>query len=146
MYSTRRSDLISPTIVSPVFKAMRTSTGKLCCATRSRFQAAISSRSFSAAAAARAGWSGWSIGAPKNAITASPTNLSIVPSCEKIASDASVKKRFNIRASSGASIFSDQDVKPTRSAKRIVTVSVRTSLNEPVALTSAMISSTTCGE
>ena len=45
---------------------------------------------------ARSAWSGWSIGAPKNAITASPMNLSIVPPQAKTASEASVKNSVSM--------------------------------------------------
>ena len=85
--------------------------------------------SFAAAATARRAWSGWGIGAPKNAMTASPMNLSSVPPCSKIASAANVKTRSRNRESSSGSIVSADDVKPTMSAKKTVTSRVRTLLD-----------------
>ncbi len=135
---------MSPTTAFPVFTPILTPTGGSPRATLSRFHAFTFSTSLAAAETALRAWSGWTIGAPKKAMTASPMNLSSVPPSAKIASAAKVKKVDRNRDSESGSIPSAALVNPTMSAKKTVTFRVLTRSMTPLA--SEAISSTTPGE
>src|SRR2546425_7328246 len=75
----------------------------------------------SAARKARSGSSSWATGAPKTAITESPTNFSTNPSNRAISADMAWNRSFwNARTSSGSE-RSLSAVKPERSANSTVT-------------------------
>src|SRR5205085_245379 len=82
------------------------------------FSSPIASRRRSAARTARSASSSWATGAPKTAITASPTNFSIVPPKRSISCFIRAwYGRRTARTSSG-SARSERPVNPTRSTKR----------------------------
>ena len=96
---------------------------------------------------ARSAWSSCAIGAPKNAITASPMNLSSVPPYAKIESTAAEKKRDRNSATSSGAFVSDTVVNPEMSAKRIDTSAARISVSSAdTVITPFTISSMTAGE
>ena len=75
----------------------------------------------SAARTARSASSSWATGAPNTPMAASPMNLSSAPPKRSISSFASAWNGINVRRTSSGSAWSDRDVNPARSAKRIET-------------------------
>ena len=83
--------------------------------------AASSSRIASAALTARSGSSSCATGAPKIAITASPTNFATVPPCRSRTERSWAWYGCRSRCTSSGSIRSERAVNPTRSANSTVT-------------------------
>ena len=99
------------TTASPVFTAARTGTAI----------SAVRAWIANAARTARSASSSWATGAPNTPIAASPMNLSSVPPKRSISSFAIAWNGINVRRTSSGSAWSDRDVNPARSAKRIET-------------------------
>ena len=109
----------SVTTASPVFTAPRmlsSSSG------RSALRAVTASRTASAARTARSGSSPCEVGAPKTAITASPTNFSTRPPKDSSSSRTVPWYGVRIARTSSGSSCSERDVKPTRSTKTTLTI------------------------
>src|SRR6266545_4050865 len=107
------------TTASPVLTAMRTcrsSEGS------PSFSSRMASRTASAARTARSGSSSCATGAPKAAITASPMNFSTVPPKRSISDRRRAKYGESMARTSSGSSCSARPVKPTRSAKKTLTI------------------------
>ena len=111
----------SPVTTRPVLMPVCIEMGRPILFSISGLRASTSSWISLAALIALTGSSSWPFGAPKRAITASPTNFSINPWYLPITSEILPKIRLVISFTSSGSSFSDIAVYPERSENKTVT-------------------------
>ena len=112
----------SPATTSPVLRPTRRLNSRPRRGASSSLRIASSSSSSAAALAARSASSSWSVGRPKIAMTASPTNFSTVPPWRSIVPRIAANACPTADRTTSASAASPSAVEPTMSAKRTVTV------------------------
>src|SRR6266516_4655257 len=120
----------SVTTASPVFTAPRIRSSS---SGWSALRVPTASRTARAALTARSGSSPWAVGAPKTAMTASPTNFSTTPPNDSSSSRTVAWYGVRIARTSSGSSRSERDVNPTRSTKTTLTIrrSSRSAVSSP---------------